>query len=86
MKKKFIIVLALFFINISVTVNAENSNSDLINEQQQNFGISDFIKETENYSGNFFDDINISDMFNSAISGKIDNRYYRKENFKTFWK
>ena len=37
------------------------------------FGISDFVKETEKYTDDFFNDINISDMIDNAITGEIDN-------------
>ncbi len=49
-------------------------NTDIIlEEQQSNFGIRDFLKEAENYSPDFVKDLDISNIFNSALTGKIDN-------------
>ena len=49
-------------------------NTDIIlEEQQSNFGIRDFLKEAENYSPDFGKDLDISNIFNSALTGKIDN-------------
>lgn len=49
-------------------------NTDIILEEQQStFGIRDFLKEAENYSPDFVKDLDISNIFNSALTGKIDN-------------
>lgn len=49
-------------------------NTDIIlEEQQSNFGIRDFLKEAENYSPDFVKDLDISNIFNSALTGKINN-------------
>ena len=49
-------------------------NTDIIlQEQQSKFGIRDFLKEAENYSPDFVKDLDISNIFNSALTGKIDN-------------
>ena len=49
-------------------------NTDIILEEQQStFGIRDFLKEAENYSPDFVKDLDISNIFNSALTGKINN-------------
>ena len=75
MKKNAFYIFILIFIlaNISTKVMASDLDSELIEEQMENFGISDFIEETENYSSDFFEDMSIADMLESAISGEIDN-------------
>ena len=75
MKKNAFYIFILIFIlaNISTKVMASDLDSELIEEQMENFGISDFIEETENYSSDFFEDMSITDMLESAISGEIDN-------------
>lgn len=70
--KKICIILTIFLI-MPAEVQAENLTTEMINEQKENFGINDFVNEIEKYSGNFFEDISISDMISSAISGEIDN-------------
>lgn len=66
-------VIAFTFLPNRV-VAAEDSTSEILKNQQQTFGISDFIKETEKYSKDALDDIDIQNLFNSAISGNIDNK------------
>lgn len=76
----FIFIAILLFTNMKV--QASELNTDTIKEQQENFGISDFIKEVEQYTDDFFDDMNLSDMINSAISGEIDNSKIAKKILK----
>ena len=65
--------MILILINIPLVIKATNLNTKLIEEQEQTFGINSFLKESKKYSGEFFDGINISDLFTSAISGKVNN-------------
>ena len=44
-----------------------------ISNQEEMFGISSFIQNSKQYTGNFFDDIDIGEILNSAIKGEIDN-------------
>lgn len=74
-----IMIFSLNFYTYAVT-------DDLLEEQKDNFKISSFIKEGERYSGEFFDDISISDMLDSAISGKIDNNTIFKKILGLFGK
>lgn len=67
-------------------VRAENLTQQMISQEQETFGISDFIKETEKYSNDFFEDIDISEVLNSAIMGKIDNNKLLKKILKIFGK
>lgn len=73
MKKKIFIVIAIIFIFIQRTTYGINLTTETIEEQQEKFGISDFVKETKKYTDDFFEDINISEMINDAITGNIDN-------------
>lgn len=78
-----IMIIAIFiFIPKNTKAYNENNqtsekneiNTDIIlEEQQSNFGIRDFLKEAENYSPDFVKDLDISNIFNSALTGKIDN-------------
>lgn len=72
MKKKIIILIFLITICITPKSFAMDSNNTLL-EQKQNFGIGTFIKETEKYKGDFFDGIDINEVFENAISGEVDN-------------
>ena len=78
-----IMIIAIFiFIPKNTKAYNENNqtsekneiNTDIILEKQQStFGIRDFLKEAENYSPDFVKDLDISNIFNSALTGKIDN-------------
>ena len=56
----------------SINDNTENIN-ETIKEQQETFGINSFIENANEYTGEFFEDIDISDILDSAISGQVDN-------------
>lgn len=78
-----IMIIAIFiFIPKNTKAYNENNqtsekneiNTDIILEEQQStFGIRDFLKEAENYSPDFVKNLDISNIFNSALTGKIDN-------------
>ena len=87
-KSKFIFSIIFIFIVINMTnkIFGTDLSTEIINETQQNFGISDFVKETEKYTGDFFEDMSMSEILNSAISGKIDNSTIFKKILNIFGK
>ena len=73
-QKKIIIIIAIIF--IPKTVKAEDNT---IATQKETFGINSFIENSKQYTGEFFADADISEILNSAISGKVDNsKIYKK--------
>ena len=79
-------ILILFFIivfqfNISY---CENDINQTYEEQKETFGINSFIEEAEEYSGDFFENIDIGEVLNSAISGNIDNNMLYSKIFNLF--
>jgi len=75
------IIYILIFINIILPIQITYSadTNEILNTQKNSFGISDFIKETEKYKGEFFEDIDIEEMLEDATSGKIDKyKIYNK--------
>lgn len=81
MKKIILSLILLLFASIfNNKAFAMQANTDqILEEQKETFGISDFIKETEKYGGEFLEDIDISEMLNDALTGKIDNnKIYKK--------
>ena len=84
MKKKLCVIVLTILILISkncyASNNTEEINTDtILNEQQASFGIKDFLKEAENYLPDFISDIDISNIFNSAVRGNIDNSTFLKK-------
>ncbi len=49
------------------------SQQEILESQQDSLNISGFIKEAQKYTENTFEDINLNELFTSAITGKIDN-------------
>ncbi|MBQ2938145.1 MAG: stage III sporulation protein AE [Clostridia bacterium] len=74
-QKKIVLMLILFIIVIlKSTISYCNSiDENTISSQQESFGINSFIENSKQYSGQFFEDIDISEILNSAIKGDVDN-------------
>lgn len=85
MKKRYLIIFCLILIFIPGVVFSEESNTgQILKSQEEAFGISDFIKETEKYSKNVLPDMDVKSMLNSAISGNIDNKGFFKKILSLF--
>lgn len=75
MKKKVFLILILLLLTTLIPINstcAANKN-ETIKEQQEEFKIQDFIKNSKEYTGEFFKDIDINEILNRAIKGEVDN-------------
>lgn len=77
--KKFLIVLGVLVL-ISLIVNesvAKSTNltqtGEILDAQKDTLDISDFIKESENYTKDAMPNIKLNDLLNSAITGSVDN-------------
>lgn len=78
--KKIIIVL---FIIISIPCNVfAETDEEIMKSTQEQFNISSFIKEAEQYTGDFFEDLNITEMLNEAVQGNVDNKAIYKKILK----
>ena len=85
--KKFLFIVSIIFTIYPISyVRAESLTQQMIKEEQETFGISDFVKETDKYTNDFFEDINISEVLNSAINGKVDNSNILKKILNLFGK
>lgn len=73
--KKIILYIFLFLL-LSIfylPTLSYSDNEEVLKQQQEEFGIRDFIKNSKQYAGEFFEDIDIEDTLNSALQGKVDN-------------
>ncbi len=77
--KILFIVILLFSQNIVYAEDEEMEGT--FQEQMENFGIQSFIKNSEKYTGTFFEGIDINEILNSAISGEVDNKQFFKKIF-----
>ena len=82
MKNK-IIFLLIIFIMITNFVCAEEVDS-IMKNQEESLGITDFIQESNKYTTDEFSDINLNEIFNSALSGNVDNKKIFRNIFRTF--
>ena len=83
--KKIIYILIFFILLlhfIMPTVLAEEEET--LKEQQEEFGISEFIKQAKEYSGEFFEDIDMNEILESAIKGEVNNQTLFKKVLSLF--
>ena len=69
MKKVFII----FFICISSCSAVYGTDISILNSQQESLGISDFIDVSKKYTKESLEDLDLQDVFENAITGRIGN-------------
>jgi len=86
MKKIIIVLIFLILTNIfSNKVMAMDINTEeILEDQKQSFGIGNFLKEAQKYSGEFLEDVDISEMLSDAIKGKVNNTTIYKKVINIF--
>lgn len=73
-----IIIFTVLIIQPITSFSAE-IDQNAIASQEETFGITSFIQNSKQYTGDFFEDIDVGDILNSAIKGDIDNsKIYKK--------
>lgn len=84
MKKIIIIFIILILLPKFIYASNTIEENQVLEEQESVFGIKEFIKQSEKYIPNSFKDIDMSDIFNKAIKGEIDNKSFLNKIFKQF--
>jgi len=85
MKKssKILLIIVIFLIIFLFKSNCTAQNSEeVILEQQKELGIQDFLESSKEYSGQLFEDIDMSEVLNDAIKGEVDNSSFIKRILK----
>ena len=73
-KKSILLLIIVVSIIDKATISyCSDVDENTIESQQESFGINSFIENSKKYTGEFFNDIDISEILNSAIKGEIDN-------------
>lgn len=73
-KKIVHMIMIIIFIVFKTTISCGvDLDENTITSQEESFGINSFIENAKEYSGEFFENIDISGILNSAIKGEIDN-------------
>lgn len=85
MKKIIVCSLIIFFVNCFYTSNATN-NMEIIESQKDTLNISSFIKEANDYTKDVFSDMEVGEILNSAITGKVENEKIIRNIWKLFGK
>lgn len=75
MKKVILILIILMFIipNLVLATDETISQEDIMESQQESLDINSFIEEADKYTGDVYEDIDMGELFSSAITGEIDN-------------
>lgn len=69
-----IIILVCFIIFVFTLMKPTYcTNQNTLEEQEQEFKISEFLEKSKQYSNEFFEDTEIQDLLNNAIKGEVDN-------------
>ncbi len=77
--KRVIGFLVIVLIIIAWPVkNVYASQEETMEDQKKDFGIEEFLKNSEEYTGEFFQDIDIKEILNAAIQGEVDNSTFAK--------
>ena len=84
MKKILIIILVilLFLTNISYASEGSLSQDEIMQSQQEDLDINSFIDEANKYTEDIYEDIDMGELFSSAITGNIDNQSILKSILK----
>ena len=82
MKKLYIVIIIMILIPKISYANNTIETDNILEEQEENFGIKDFLKETKQYIPDFIKEIDINDLFQDATTGKIDNINFLKKILK----
>jgi stage III sporulation protein AE len=69
----YILIIIIILIPKNIYANNSVNANSVLEEQKSGFGIKEFLKEAESYVPDTFKDLDISNIFNMAVSGNIDN-------------
>ena len=69
---ELLVVILFLFPNITYAEDGQELSTEAILESQQDsLNISSFLKEAQKYTSSVYDDINMGELFTSALTGKI---------------
>ena len=74
MKKIIYILISVIFLLYLTMPTSIANEEETLEEKQEEFGISEFIKQADEYSGEFFEDIDMNEILENAIKGEVDNQ------------
>lgn len=84
--KKIILIFILVLLLPCQVFAEDEQTEEIMTSTQEKFNISGFIEQAEEYTGEFFKDVDLSDMLNQAVQGKINNKSIYQKIIKLFGK
>ena len=78
MKRKLFLIffwLSIFIVFLTKTYAVDE---ETLESQKEQFEIQEFLNNANQYTGTFFDGIDIQDVLNNAIKGEVDNSTFGK--------
>lgn len=69
----FILLMLMLWPNFAYGKEEVIDTNEILQSQQDSLGISSFLKEAGKYTNSVYEDINMNELFTSALTGKIDN-------------
>ncbi len=84
MKINKLFFLIIFVIIITTNLVQAEEIDNIMKTQEDSLGITDFIQESNSYTSDVFNDMDLNEIFNSAISGNVDNKKIVKNVCKIF--
>lgn len=83
---KKIIFCMFIIILFCLTPVAFAVEDETLDKEKKKLGIEEFVQNSEEYKGEFWEDIDIKDILDDAINGKIDNNTLLDKVFSLFGK
>ena len=71
--KKIILIFILVLIILMFPTQVFAKNEEIMTSTQEKFNINSFLKDAKEYTGDFFEDVDINTILENAIKGEIDN-------------
>ena len=76
-------IILIFILILIIPTNAlAETEEEIMASTQEKFNISGFISQAQEYTGDFFEDMDLSDIFNQAVQGKVNNQTIYKKIIK----
>ena len=91
MKKIIGIIFLLIFLlqcttTQSIATQEQDTQDEIIESQKSSLNINTFVDEAQRYTGEIFEDIDMNELLNAAIRGKIDHNIIGKNILKLLGK
>lgn len=65
-------IICIYFLSCSVCFNISFATEEIIEQEKEALGISDFIKQAEKYTEEAFPELDINELMTSSIKGEFD--------------